>query len=94
MGAALQRIWNETASHVSQWAMWSARSVNPTPKVKAPEQPGHRIGKFRADYSPVTTEELCESDAKTEALLRRSKVVSATPGCDTPAPTWGGPFTT
>lgn len=72
MVAALQRIWRQTASHL-RWSAWAERK-----DIAAETE--HCIGKFRADYSPLSPAELNQTEAAAEELLRRSKVVSAKRG--------------
>ncbi|MER9138752.1 MAG: hypothetical protein E5Y74_09955 [Mesorhizobium sp.] len=56
---------------------WSAKAESPRGSIVREDQPSrHMVGKYHADYSSLTDEQLNESDKEMEALLRRSRVVS------------------
>lgn len=60
---------------------WSAKSESARSSVretvKREEKPvRHMVGKYYADYSALSDEQLNESDPEMDALLRRSRVVS------------------
>jgi hypothetical protein len=65
MVAALQRLWDS----VRAWPGF----VHPDTKQK-PEE--FYIGKYRADYSPVTPEEVAAINAETAEFLKSCKSVS------------------
>lgn len=56
---------------------WSTKAESPHRTIVREEQPSrHMVGKYHADYTALTDDQLDETDQDMEALLRRSRVVS------------------
>ncbi|MGD9913863.1 MAG: hypothetical protein AB7S80_07265 [Rhizobiaceae bacterium] len=50
------------------------------PRAAAPREETHRIGKYVADYSELTADQMMQTDAAMDDLIARSHVVSAKRG--------------
>lgn len=77
---ALLRSFTESIGLSFKGFSSSARDNSAHAKLTKPADEVHKIGKYVIDYSEMTQDQLAETDTEMDALLAKSRVVSAKRG--------------